>query len=286
MKSIVMHPHAKINLSLDVTGVRADGYHKVEMVMQTIALHDDVTVTQTNEGGFVAESNLAYLPTDDKNIALRAAKLFYERTGIQSTGIHIKIHKRIPVAAGLAGGSTDAAAVLRALDEMHGTAQGDDTLCEIGLALGADVPYCLYGGTMLARGIGEQLTRLAPMPPCAVVLVKPAFSVSTKAVYDAMPQGVLPQRPDTAGLIGALTAHDYAGVCQRLYNVMEPITGGWHGEIASIRAALQECGADGTAMSGSGPTLFGLFSDLCRAKKAEELLSNQYKDTYLTEICE
>ena len=286
MQSVTRAARAKINLTLDVTGRRPDGYHTVKMVMQTVALHDDVTVTLTGKGGFWLQNNLPYLPSDDRNLAMRAAKRFYEVTGRKNPGTRIEILKRIPVAAGLAGGSTDAAAVLRALDGLHGTALGDEALCKIGLTLGADVPYCLLGGTMLAEGVGEELTPLPPMPRCAAVLCKPPFSVSTAAVYAEMHGGNVSPRPDTAGMLAALEAGDYAGVCHRLYNVMEPVTSGKRAEIGEIRDVLLASGADGAVMSGSGPTTYGLFSNPVAARQAYETLKKRFPDTHLTEICD
>ena len=178
---------AKINLTLDVTGRREDGYHTVEMVMQSIALHDTVRVTtihgEKKPRGIVLSCSLPFLPTDERNLAYRAAELFYKETGALLETCEIHIEKRIPVAAGLAGGSTDAAAVLRALNALHTAGLTDDELCEMGLKLGADVPFCLRGGTMLAQGIGEELSLLPDMPHCWVVLCKPPFAVPTKEVY-------------------------------------------------------------------------------------------------------
>lgn len=286
MKSMTREAKAKINLTLDVTGKRPDGYHTVKMVMQTVALHDDVTVSLNADGGFYLKNNLPYLPCDDRNLAMRAAKLFYEVTDVPNSGTRIEINKRIPVAAGLAGGSTDAAAVLCALDALHGTALGVERLCEIGVKLGADVPYCIRGGTMLAEGIGEELTALPPMPRCFVVLCKPPFSVSTAGVYAEMNGGNVSPRPDTAGMLHALAEADYAGVCHRLYNVMEPVTGGHHHEIAEIRDTLLSCGADGAVMSGSGPTTYGLFRTRETAEAAYRMLKKTFPDTHLTEICD
>lgn len=291
MTTVTRKARAKINLTLDVTGKRPDGYHTVRMVMQTISLHDTVTVSLTpdhagDENGFWLQTNLPYLPTDGRNLAMRAAKLFYEETGRDNPGTRIEIEKRIPVAAGLAGGSTDAAAVLSALDELHGTGLDIDRLCAMGLTLGADVPYCLRGGTMLAEGIGEVLTPLPKMPRCTVVLCKPSFSVSTAAVYAEMNGGDLSPRPDTTGMLAALQAGDYAGICHRLYNVMEPVTGSKHAEIAEIRDTLLSCGADGVVMSGSGPTTYGLFTSMDTAEQACAALRKRFPDTHLTEICD
>ena len=173
----MIEARAKINLTLDVTGKREDGYHLVKMVMQSVDLHDDVRVTivrgEKKSRGIVLSCSMPFLPTDSSNLAYRAAELFYKETGVPLETCEIFIEKRIPIAAGLAGGSTDAAAVLRALNELHDTGLSRDRLCEMGLKLGADVPYCLIGGTMLAEGIGEKLTELSPMQPCYVVLCKP-----------------------------------------------------------------------------------------------------------------
>lgn len=283
----MVEARAKINLTLDVTGRRDDGYHTVCMVMQSVVLHDDVHVTVTHgekkPRGIVLTCNLPFLPVDERNLAYRAADLFYQQTGTLLETCEIHIEKRIPIAAGLAGGSTDAAAVLRALNALHETGLSDEQLCEMGLKLGADVPYCLRGGTMLAEGIGEKLTALASMPHCWVVLCKPPFGVSTKEVYTAIDAVELKDRPDTKGMLRALEKQDFAGICKRLNNVMETVTAIKRRQIGEIRAFLRENGADGTLMSGSGPTVFGLFSDENRAKTAAKMLSRRFADTFLTE---
>lgn len=284
MNEIKLDAHAKINLTLDVTGKLDNGYHTVRMVMQSVALHDDVTVTRTDDGQIVLTCDRPYVPTDARNLAVRAANRFFEATGIPCPGLRIDIRKRIPVAAGLAGGSTDAAAVLRALDMLFGTNLGLDKLCEIGLKLGADVPYCLRGGTMLAEGIGEVLSPLPQMPGCLVVLCKPGFAVSTAAVYAQIDDHMPDVRPDTNGMCQALAQADYNGICHRLYNVMEAVTAVRHAEIGQIKDILLSCGADGAAMSGSGPTTFGLFRDPDKAQAAFEQLKALFPDTHLTEI--
>ena len=284
MQQITKKAYAKINLTLDVTGKLPNGYHTVRMLMQTVGLHDDVTITQQEGTDITLHCSRPFVPTDARNLAVRAAQLFFEETGLPPVGLHIDLVKRIPVAAGLAGGSTDAAAVLHGLDEMFGTALGIDRLCAIGLRLGADVPYCLRGGTMLAEGIGEVLTPVPAMPFCHVVLCKPDFAVSTAEVYARMNGGNLPERPDTAGMLRALEVGDYAGICHRLYNVMERVTAGRHAEIGQIRDILLTCGADGAVMSGSGPTTYGLFSNAERAQNAYETLKKQFSETHLTQI--
>lgn len=278
---------AKINLTLDVTGRREDGYHTVEMVMQSIALHDTVRVTtihgEKKPRGIVLSCSLPFLPTDERNLAYRAAELFYKETGALLETCEIHIEKRIPVAAGLAGGSTDAAAVLRALNALHTAGLTDDELCEMGLKLGADVPFCLRGGTMLAQGIGEELSLLPDMPHCWVVLCKPPFAVPTKEVYQEIDSVPLTQRPDTDGMIKALESCDYKGVCDRLMNVMETVTATKRHQIGEIRAVLRENGADATLMSGSGPTVYGLFSDRNTADAAATVLARRFSETFLTE---
>ena len=278
---------AKINLTLDVTGRREDGYHTVQMVMQSVALHDTIRVAVTQgerkPRGILLTCNLPYLPVDERNLAYRAAELFYQETDALPGTCEIHIEKRIPMAAGLAGGSSDAAAVLRALAALHNVCLTDDELCAMGLKLGADVPYCLRGGTMLAEGIGEELTALSPMPHCWVVLCKPPFAVSTKDAYREMDEVSIRQRPDTKGMIRALEKGDYHGVASRLSNVMELVTGAKRRQIGEIKSFLTENGADGTLMSGSGPTVYGLFSDEGRARTAAKMLSRRFADTFLTE---
>ena len=280
-KQITREAHAKINLTLDVTGRRADGYHTVEMVMQSVGLHDDVTLRPAD--GISLTCSRPDLPTDSSNLAFRAAELFFRETGAAG-GCAIHIEKRIPVAAGLAGGSTNAAAVLRALDALYGAGLSDDTLCAMGLKLGADVPFCLLGGTMLAEGIGEKLTRLPAAPRGYAVLCKPPFAVSTKAVYEAIDSVALPERPDTAGMLRAIEAGNWHGVCARLSNVMEMVTAEHHPEIGEIRRILLDCGADGARMSGSGPTVYGLFSAKTNAETAVQRLKPRFADTFLTEL--
>ena len=284
MESIQRSAHAKINLTLDVTGKLPNGYHTVRMVMQTVELHDDVTVTKTDTGRITLSCDRPYVPTDGHNLAIRAAEQFFTATGTACVGLHIDLVKRIPVAAGLAGGSTNAAAVLHALNELYQTGCTLDELCEIGVKLGADVPYCVRGGSMLAEGIGEQLTPLPAMPPCWAVLCKPAFSVSTAEVYAQMNGGNLSMRPDTAGMIKALETGDYDGICHRLYNVMETVTARRHAEIGQIKDILLSCGADGAVMSGSGPTTFGLFRDADKAQRAYQTLKQTFPETHLTQL--
>ena len=284
MKQASTEAYAKINLTLDVTGKRPNGYHDVCMVMQSIGIHDIVTVqTETGAEDIALTISHGDLPTDSSNLAYRAAQLFLQRTNKQSDGIRIHIEKHNPIAAGLAGGSTDAAAVLVLLNDLYQTGLTQEQLMEMGLALGADVPFCIAGGTMLAEGIGEVLTPLPHAPQAFVVLCKPPFAVSTREVYQEIDSVPLTQRPDTEGMKQALENGDYQGVCGRLMNVMETVTATKRHQIGEIRAVLRENGADATLMSGSGPTVYGLFSDRTAADAAATVLARRFSETFLTE---
>ena len=284
MESLKLPAYAKINLTLDVTGKLPNGYHTVRMVMDSVDLHDDVTLTRNTKGYITLSCDSPYIPTDDRNLAVRAAHLFFEESKIVCKGLHIDLIKRIPAAAGLAGGSTDAAAVLKGLNTMYETGYSLSKLCEMGVKLGADIPYCLCGDTMLAEGIGEKLTPLPAPPRCYIVLCKPDFSVSTAEVYAKMNGGNLPIHPDTTGLIHAMRMGDYEGMCHRLYNVMESVTAARHEEIGRIKDVLFSCGADGAVMSGSGPTTFGLFRKRETAQTAYEALRKEFPETYLAQF--
>lgn len=280
--------YAKINLSLDILGTRPDGYHEVQMLMQSLTLHDTITLeVQPSPGVFLACSEPS-LPTDERNLAYRAATLFLSAYA-PSYGAMLHLEKKIPSAAGLAGGSSDAAAVLRGLNVMFGSPASDAALSSLGLQLGADVPYCLLLGTALSEGIGERLTPLPAAPACYCLLVKPAAGASTKQVYtdyDALAETTEILHPDTKGLLDALAAGDYTGLASRLCNVLEPVTLRLVPEIADLKETLYSLGADGALMSGSGPTVFGLFSSEAAAKNAEAhfLRTGYAPRTFLTEF--
>lgn len=286
MKQASVEAHAKINLTLDVTGKRPNGYHDVCMVMQSIGLHDIVTVcTGTDSGEICLSVEGSDLPADSSNLAYRAAELFLHETGLPCDGISIVIKKQIPIAAGLAGGSTDAAAVLVLLDELYDTHFGEKKLMEMGLQLGADVPFCICGGTMLAEGIGEVLTRLPDVPQMEVVLCKPPIAVSTPAIYRAIDSAQIAQRPDTQAMCAAIAAADQTSIARQLCNVMQPVTAAMHPEVDVICGTLRACGAMGAIMSGSGPSNFGLFENPEDAQAACAALAAQYPETYLTNFC-
>lgn len=278
----IVHSYAKINLSLDVLGKREDGYHDVEMIMQTLTLFDLLIIDRTTHG-ITVSTNLSYLPTGEKNLAYRAAKTFLETTGTgQENGVRIHIQKNIPVAAGLAGGSGNSAAVLCAMNALFNTGLAPEKLSQMGAALGADIPYCLTGGTQLAQGFGEKLTPLASMPKTTVLLVKPPVNISTGVIYERIDTAPIFRRPDTPKLISALDKGDLITICDNLCNVMETVTVEMHPQIRGIREKMLLNGALGAVMSGSGPTVFGLFQDEKKAKRAADSFALQYKDVFLT----
>ena len=271
---------AKLNLTLDILRRREDGYHDLQMVMQSIDLADELTVTPA-EGEGAMSTTLSYLPSDGRNLAQMAAEAFRNAAG-RGGQVDISIVKRIPVCAGMAGGSSDAAAVLRAMNELTGAGYTPAELAKIGEAVGSDVPYCVVGGTALAEGRGERLTPLPPLPPCHVVVCKPPFPISTPQLFSRVDMRKIARRPDTEGMLAALAAGDLTGVARRMYNVFEDVLEPRRqAEINAIKAALIDCGALGAAMTGSGPTVFGLFDDPAAAESARAQLSGSYQDVFL-----
>ena len=278
---MLVKAYAKLNLTLDILGRRPDGYHDLRMVMQSVDLADQLAINPA-EGAGRMSTNLSYLPADGRNLAQLAAAAFREATG-KGGAVDITIEKHIPVCAGMGGGSSDAAAVLRAMNEMTGAGLTPARLAEIGQQVGSDVPYCVLGGTALAEGRGELLTPLAPLPACTVVICKPQFPISTPQLFAQADSKRLTCHPDTDGLLRALEAGDLIGVSRRLYNVFEDVLDSRRRqEVDAIKAALIDCGALGASMSGSGPTVFGLFDREEPAQEAFDRLSGQYKDVFLT----
>ncbi|MDP4091889.1 MAG: 4-(cytidine 5'-diphospho)-2-C-methyl-D-erythritol kinase [Bacillota bacterium] len=271
---------AKINLSLDVLRKRPDGYHDIRMLMQTVELHDNVRIEPCGNGVEVICSN-PDVPSGTRNIAYKAAYLLKEFYSINS-GVLIKIDKRIPVAAGLAGGSTDAAAVLKGMNILFSIGLKDDELASIGKSVGADVPYCLRGGTMLAEGIGEILTPVSSLPRIELVLVKPRLSVSTQWVYSSLNLEKIRLRPETDKLIKAFEDNNLEYIAENMVNVLETVTAQKYEVIIEIRKRLMEEGALGSMMSGSGPTVFGIFRDRQSSEKACKSILDERWDTYQT----
>ena len=262
---------AKINLGLDVIGTRADGYHLVRMIMQTIDLFDWVTIRRSRQDKISLTTNLNFLPTDEHNIAYEAA-LLLKRDFPQIGGVELRIHKCIPVAAGMAGGSTDAAAVLFGMNKLYRLGLGKGRLMEYGLKLGADVPYCLLRGTALAGGIGEKLTRLPPMPDCYILIAKPPVSVSTRLVYQTLDACEELSHPPIDLQLSDLERGDLEALSLHMGNVLEHVTVPLHPEIARIKELMREQGAIAAMMSGSGPTVFGIFAQEERAAEAKEYI--------------
>lgn len=285
MDKLELKALAKINLGLDVLGRRENGYHDVRMVMQTIHLYDDVILEKTKEPGIHLETNLSYLPVDENNIAYKAAKLLQDEFGI-TEGIRIRLKKYIPVAAGMAGGSTNAAAVLFGMNRMYGLGLTEQQLKDRGVKLGADVPYCIMRGTVLAEGIGEILTPLPPMPKCYVLIAKPGISVSTKIVYEKFDALKDVEHPDIDRLMLGLENGNLAEVAASMGNVLEGVTIGLYPVIENIKQVMIQEGALNAMMSGSGPTVFGIFEDRRTAKKAYNVLKEKKlaKQIYVTNI--
>ena len=276
--------HAKLNLTLDVLGKRPDGYHDLRMIMQSVELADTLTLTCNDTGELRVSTNLHFLPNNEKNLAAQAALRWWECENAAPCGLDINIEKHIPVCAGLAGGSSDAAAVLRALNQMEDARLSPQAVAGIGSLVGSDVPYCVMGGTALAEGRGEVLTPLPPLPKCWVVLCKPEFSISTPALFAKIDSVRLRCRPDTQGAIAALETGDLAGVARRMYNVFEDtLPERQRARVNDIKNALIQCGALGASMSGTGPTAFGLFDDKALAQEARERLSDFGGEVFLTQ---
>lgn len=285
MKQIELKALAKINLGLDVLGKRENGYHDVCMVMQSIYLYDDVKIERTKNPGIEVKTNLYFLPVDENNIAYKAAALLIEEFGVEE-GVVITLNKHIPVAAGLAGGSSNAAAVLYGMNRMFGLGLTQKDLMDRGVKLGADVPYCIMRGTVLAEGIGEKLTVLPGMPKCTVLVAKPSISVSTKVVYEALDAKELKEHPDIGGLIAGLEKGSLRDIAASMGNVLEDVTIPMHPVIADIKAEMISAGALNAMMSGSGPTVFGLFQNKTHAKNAQESIREKglAKQVYVTNI--
>lgn len=279
-----LQARAKLNLTLDVLGCREDGYHDLRMVMQSIDLTDTLVVRPGTGEGIQVGTNLNFLPNGDKNLAAIAARQFWKALGKEPVPLDIEIQKRIPVCAGMAGGSSDAAAVLRGLNEQEGCPFSGKELARVGESVGSDVPYCVLGGTALAEGRGEILTVLPPLPKCHVVVCKPDFPISTPELFHRIDSVKVRRRPDTAGVLAALEAGDLEGVARRMYNVFEDVlTERQAAQVTQIKRTLIEYGALGATMSGTGPTAFGLFSDRKQAEQAYEVLARDYRETYLTQ---
>lgn len=282
MKTQTVPAYAKLNLTLDILGKRPDGYHELRMIMQTVSLHDDVTVTLTDGTGVVCRVAGAELPCDERNLAVKAANAFCEALDHHG-GIDIALTKRIPSEAGMAGGSADAAAVLRALRDLIAPTLTDERLEEIGARVGSDVPFCVRGGTQLAEGRGERLTALRNAPRLYAAVCKPDFPISTPALFQRSDRVALTDRPDTAALLAALEAGDAAALCAKVKNVFEQVLPDeQRARIEDIKRALLASGAECAAMTGSGSAVFGLFREEDACRTVCEVLRSAELQTFCT----
>jgi len=272
----------KLNLYLRVTGQREDGYHTLETVFQQVALCDNVSLTLHNRGGCSVRTNKRFLPTDGRNLAIRAAEAFFEASKLENPGLYINIRKSIPVGGGMAGGSTNAAAVLSLLNRAFGGPLSHGRLHELALGLGADVPFCLTGGAALATGIGEVLTPITALPPCHLVLCRPAVSVSTKTAFSLLDDWPPAAPPPVSAMVDALAAGDLPAVCDALYNEFEgPVMAQWP-ELRVIREQLLESGASGAMMTGTGSVVFGIYREAETARAAAAQFSERYREVFVT----
>ena len=281
MNTITEKAYAKLNISLDVSKAREDGYHDMVMVMQTVSLCDELSITLDQTGVVRAEADLRYIPRDDRNLAVKAAKLYFAKTGREGTGAVIRMKKRIPVGAGMAGGSSDAAAVIRALSRNFGQELKKDEMMALAEQTGSDVAFCVLGGTALAEGRGEILTPLRDMPDCTIVICKPDYSISTPELFRAIDREKLRVHPDTAGILEAIQEGNLAQICRRMYNVFEDVPDRRMKIIGGIKTRLINKGAEGAVMTGTGSAVFGIFTDENTAKKACSAMAREVPFTCL-----
>lgn len=268
--------YAKINLLLDIVATRTDGYHDLFMIMQSVGVYDTITVKKTKGKKINITCNIDDIPLDEKNIAHKAAVAFFNANGIKNTGISIDIVKRIPHAAGLAGGSADGAGVIVALNEIYNTGLDKSQLCDIGVKVGADVPFCITGGTLLAQGIGDVLNKVKPLRRCYILLAKPDFGVNTGIAYKSFDCFGKVHTPDKLGMLYAMQSRDLKQICEKMENVFEQFI-----EVPNridMKQIMRQNNAIGTCMSGSGPTVFGIFENKEDAQKAADELKQYAKD--------
>ena len=274
---IKVKAYAKINLLLDIVSTRPDGYHDLFMIMQSVGIYDTVTVEKTKGNKITLSCNIDGIPLDEHNIAHKAATAFFNSQGVKKNrGIHIDIQKRIPHAAGLAGGSADGAAVIVALNEMFKTDLSQKELCKIGVKVGADLPFCITGGTLLAQGIGDCLCKVKPLKKCFILLAKPDYSVNTGKAYSEFDKNGKLHTPDKLGMLYAIQSRDLSSICQKMENVFEQFI-----EVPNrieIKEAMRSENALGVCMSGSGPTVFGIFENETDAQNAAAKLKSYAKD--------
>ena len=275
--TITEYAYAKLNLTLDVTGKRADGYHDMLMVMQTVSVSDCIVLEPAQEPGIRASCSFRYIPTDGRNLAVRAAEVYLDAIGCKEQGVSLRIEKSIPVGAGMAGGSADAAAVLRGMNRLFGGKLNRRELEKLAEEVGSDVAFCVAGGTSLARGRGEKLEDLPPLPGCSIVICKPEFSISTPELFRKLDEVSLKRHPDTDGMLTALREGNLREVGIRMYNVFESVQDRRMRQAAEIKSVLLDHGALGAVMTGTGSAVFGIYSDLDAAQKCAEALKKEYR---------
>jgi 4-diphosphocytidyl-2-C-methyl-D-erythritol kinase len=280
-----MKAHAKINLGLDVVGKLPNGYHEVRMVMQTVGIYDELTFSRT-ECGIMVTTDSEELPIEEDNLIYKAANLMKDKYDIRE-GIHIHLQKNIPIAAGMAGGSADAAAAMKGISRMFGLDTSLLELMELGASIGADVPYCVIGGTALAEGIGEKLTPLEPAPECFVLVAKPDINVSTRYVYERLNVAAIEKHPDIDGMVAAIGKGSLQGILDRMENVLESVTVQEYPVVDALKQRMKELGAVNSLMSGSGPTVFGIFLEKRLAEAALDRLAQEQlaKQIFVTTFC-
>ncbi len=279
MKKVEEKAYAKINLVLNIGDLRPDGYHDIQTIMQSLELHDDVTVEQTGGTGITVTASVDTIPTDESNLAVKAVKAFAAKTGVPAEGLSIHIEKRIPVAAGLGGGSSDAAATLRALNVLYETNLSVDELVEIGIEVGSDVPFCVHGGCAYVEGKGDMVVPTTPMPQCIIVIGKPDLAISTEKMYQRFDQAELPQRADhTPEIMLGLRWENLKAVAESVGNAFEQVLmKNERNTVDMMKEVMNQFGTLGTAMTGSGPAVFGIFDNELYARVASETLRQRLK---------
>ncbi len=282
MTTLYESAYAKINLTLDVLGIRPDGYHDLKSVMQTVFLCDDLEIDIGTGKPWCLKCDAEGVPLDERNLAWKAAKVFIQATGIDPNGIEIRIRKRIPSQAGLGGGSSDAAAVFRALNKHYEMPLTIQALADLSAKVGSDVPFCVLGGTVMVEGRGEFVRKLPDMPNCTIVICKPEFPVSTPALYRKLDECIITKHPDNDAMEAAIMAGDLNAIAQNVHNVFDPVVAAEHPEIGHIKSVFAQCGALAQQMSGSGSAVFAIFPDFKTGNTAYIALREIYPQTFIT----
>lgn len=281
MITLYEYAYAKLNLTLDVLDKRDDGYHDIKSIMQTVSIRDDIEIDLGTGKPWKLSCSDQRVPTDERNLAWKAARVFFDRIKEDPQGIEIRITKRIPMEAGMGGGSADAAAVLRALNEHYGSPMSILALAELGATVGSDVPFCVIGGTAMVEGRGERLRKLPDMPDCVFVICKPDFSSSTPELYQKLDQTVIGKRPDNAGMESALLAGDLLKIAQNLHNVFDPLVTAEHLELNYIKSIFNSYGSLGQQMTGSGSAVFAIATEFEYAAVICDMLKANYQQVYI-----